>query len=150
LNKRTSILLTALLACTLILATETHAAKKEPGIEAMVQQFEEGLNKRDLSKIEQLVAADLVVLENGHRNDGWKDFRDNHLIPEMKEPALPSKTELVRVRVTQQMAWAYTRTEINLPMKDSKKRTALLWSVYVFEKRGNDWKLVLLDWSIRA
>ena len=29
-----------------------------------------------------LVSPDVVVLENGRRNDGWADFRDNHLIPE--------------------------------------------------------------------
>jgi ketosteroid isomerase-like protein len=150
LKKLVQAVFATLLLCFLSHASGTDTPKPDETIRTLVTRFEEGLNKRDLSKIEPLVAEDLVVLENGHRNDGWADFRDNHLVPEMKEPALPSKTELLKLRVTPHMAWAYTRTEIALPMKNSKKRTALLWSVYVFEKRGEEWKLVLLDWSIRS
>ena len=39
----------------------------------------QGSSARD-NPIQALVSADVVVLENGHRNDGWTDFRDNHLI----------------------------------------------------------------------
>lgn len=121
----------------------------EAAVRAAIQQFEDGLNKRDLSKIEAVVAEDLVVLENGHRNDGWADFRDNHLVPEMKEPAAPSKTEVIRVKATPEMAWGYTRTEMPVTRKSGEKATLLLWSTYIVEKRAGKWKIVLLDWSIR-
>jgi ketosteroid isomerase-like protein len=127
-----------------------HDGEDEAEVRRVVQQFEEGLNKRDLSKIEPLVAPEIVALENGHRNDGWADFRDNHLVPEMKEPAPPSKTEIIKVKATPQMAWAYTRTEMTLTLKTGEKANALLWSVYVLEKRGSQWKIVLLDWSLRV
>lgn len=125
-------------------------ASDEAEVRRVVQRFEEGLKKRDLSKIEPLVAPEMVALENGHRNDGWADFRDNHLVPEMKEPAPPSRSEIVKVKATPQMGWAYTKTEMTLTRKTDEKANALLWSVYVLEKRGSQWKIVLLDWSLRV
>ena len=79
------------------------------------------------------------MFENGHRNDGWQDFRDNHLVPEMKEPKHPAKGTLVRLRATPEMAWGYMRP---------RTVSHVLWSVYVLELRGQGWKIVSLDWSI--
>lgn len=122
----------------------------EAEIRSVVHHFQQALEQRDVSAIEKLVAKDLVVLENGHRNDGWLDFRDNHLIPEMKEPAPPSKTELIKVKATDTMGWAYTRTAMSLTRKSGEKVDVELWSVYVVEKRGKEWMIALLDWSMRT
>jgi ketosteroid isomerase-like protein len=122
----------------------------EQEIRDIVQSFEQALKERDLARIENLVAEDMVALENGYRNDGWKDFRDNHLIPEMKEPAAPSRAKIVKVVATPQMGWAYSRTDLTLTRKSGGKVEALLWSVYVLEKRGGQWKIVLLDWSLHV
>lgn len=122
----------------------------EQEVRSIVQSFEQALKERDLARIENLVAEDMVALENGYRNDGWKDFRDNHLIPEMKEPAPPSRTEVIKVVATPQMGWAYSRTDLTLTRKGGEKMEALLWSVYVLEKRDGQWKVVLLDWSMHV
>ncbi len=122
----------------------------ETEVRSVVNHFQQALEQRDVSAIEKLVAKDLVVLENGHRNDGWLDFRDNHLVPEMKEPAPPSQTELVRITASDTMGWAYTRTTMSLTRKNGEKADAELWSVYVVEKRGAEWKISLLDWSMRV
>ncbi len=122
---------------------------KEADVRKIIHQFEAGLNQRDLSKIEPLMAADLVALENGHRNDGWVDFRDHHLVPEMKQPAPESKTELVKIKVSKEMAWAYTKTEMQMTAKAGDPVSMMLWSTYILEKRGKEWKIVLLDWSLR-
>lgn len=122
----------------------------EAEVRSVVNHFQQALEQRDVSAIAKLAAKDLVVLENGHRNDGWLDFRDNHLIPEMKEPAPASKAELIRVTATDTMGWAYTRTIMSLTRKNGEKVDAELWSVYVVEKRGKEWKIALLDWSMRV
>jgi ketosteroid isomerase-like protein len=121
----------------------------EADVRKVISQFESGVQARDLSKIEPLMADDLVALENGHRNDGWADFRDNHLVPEMKEPAPESKTELVKIKVSKEMAWAYTKTEMKVSPKTGDPINMQLWSTYILEKRGPEWKIVLLDWSLR-
>ena len=122
----------------------------EQEVRTVVASFEQALKERDLAKIESLVAEDMAAFENGHRNDGWKDFRDNHLVPEMKEPAPPSRAEIVKLVATPQMGWAYSRTDLTLTRKTGEKVEALLWSVYVLEKRGGQWKIVLLDWSLHV
>ena len=47
-------------------------------VRRVIQGFEQAVAARDITKVEQVVAPDIVVFENGGRNDGWADFRDNH------------------------------------------------------------------------
>ena len=131
-------------------AFQTQSPTPEDDVRGVIQRFEQGLAARDLSKIEPLMAADLVAFENGHRNDGWQDFRDRHLVPEMREPAPPSKSQIVKIVATPQMGWGYTRTDMTLTRKNGEKVQAVLWSVYVVEKRAEGWKLALLDWSFKV
>jgi len=120
---------------------KTHASTPE----TIMQSFHDALQTRDLKRIESLVAADLVVFENGERNDGWTDFRDNHLVPEMKDPAPQTKWQLVKVRAVRGQAWGYTRETFT----SRRGREVVLWSIYVLEKRAGEWKIVMLDWSIK-
>ncbi len=148
---RPAALIAAILALALGLgALQAQSSSPEDEVRNVIQRFEQGLAERDLSKIEPLMAADMVAFENGHRNDGWADFRDHHLVPEMKEPVPPSKSEVVRIAATAQMGWGYTRTDMTLTRKNGQKVQAVLWSVYVVEKRAEGWKLAMLDWSFRV
>lgn len=142
--------LVAILTCLGIAATVLFAATPaDTGARNVIQQFHDALDRHDVAAIGAIVSPDVVVLENGHRNDGWADFRDNHLIPEFKEPAGPSKWEFVKVVVHSDMAWGYTKQTIDVNGKDGKRGGYLVWSAYVLEKSGPAWKVVLLDWSVR-
>lgn len=138
------ILVVAVLSMS-VLAWPEEGPKAE--VRAVIEQFERGLAERDLAKIEPLMAEDMVAFENGHRNDSWADFRDHHLVPEMKEPAPPMKGELVRLVATPQMGWGYTKTSMTLTRKSGEKVEATLWSVYALERREGKWRIVMLDWS---
>lgn len=136
------------LAAFLLAGDATAVGEPEDAARDVVTRFERALQDHDLPAIAALVADDVVVFENGHRNDGWQDFRDNHLAPEMKEPGHPMKTTSVKVRATPQMAWSYSRTELFADPKRPRKVSHVLWSVYVLEPRPEGWKIVSLDWSI--
>jgi ketosteroid isomerase-like protein len=127
---------------------ESPATPAEQEAAATIARFERALQGRDVPGIAEVVADDIVVFENGHRNDGWSDFRDNHLIPEMKEAAPPMKSQLLKVVASPAMAWAYTRTDIFQAREGGQKATHRLWSVYILEKREGTWKITMLDWSI--
>ncbi len=129
---------------------QAQSPSPEDEVRSVILRFEQGLAERDLSKIEPLMAADLVAFENGHRNDGWADFRDHHLVPEMKEPPPPMKSQLVHISMTPGMAWGYTKTTMTLTRKNGEKVEATLWSVYVLEKREDQWKIAMLDWSFKV
>lgn len=131
-----------------IATTVFAAGPDEAGVKSVIQQFQQALERRDVAAIEGLVLPDVVVLENGVRNQGWADFRDNHLIPEFKEPAAPSRWEFVKVVATSEMAWGYTKQTIDVTGKDDKHVGYMVWSAYVLQKTGSTWKVVLLDWSV--
>ena len=82
-------------------------------------------------------------------NDGWADFPDNHLVPEFTEPAEPSRWEFVKVAVSSEVAWGYTKQTINQTWKDGKPVGYFVWSAHVLQKVGSVWKVVLLGWSVR-
>jgi ketosteroid isomerase-like protein len=132
-----------------IATTVFAAGPDETGVKGVIQQFQQALERRDVAAIEALVSPDVVVLENGHRNQGWADFRDNHLIPEFKDPAAPSKWEFEKVVSSSEMGWGYTKQTIDVTGKDGKHAGYLVWSAYVLQKTGSTWKVVLLDWSVR-
>ncbi len=132
-------------ASLLVVATASFvfaAGPDETGVKGVIQQFQEALDRRDVGAIEGLVSPDVVVLENGHRNDGWVDFRDNHLIPEFKEPPSPSKWEFVKVVAGSEMAWGYTKQTIGVAGKDGKHIGYVVWSAYVLQKSRSTWKVV--------
>lgn len=139
----------ALLATTAYVQTPP-ATADETRVRQTVEQFERGLNERKLELIEPVVAPDLVAFENGHRNDGWADFRDHHLAPEMKEPSPPSQRELVRIKAGSDMAWVYTKTTMQITRANGDKAELLVWSIYILEKRAGEWKIVSLDWSLAS
>ena len=134
----------------ILISTVVFAADSDnTEVKAVIQKFQEAVERHDVAAVGALVAPDIVVLENGHRNEGWADFRDNHLVPEFKEPAEPSKWEFVRVVAGSDMAWGYTRETIDVTGKDGKHTGYLVWSAYVLQKSGPIWKVVLLNWSVR-
>lgn len=136
-------------ALALAVAAPSAEGVAEEEVRRIVSEFQAGLAAHDIERIEPLVAPDLVAFENGRRNDGWADFRDNHLKPEFEADAPPQEWEFVRVKASAEMAWAYTKTDLHVTRGNGEKLELLLWSVYVLEKRGGEWKIVVLDWSLR-
>lgn len=120
--------------------TAAHPAKD------VVERFEKALEQRDLAAIDAVMDPAMVAFENGHRNDSWADFRDNHLKPEMQEPAPAMERKLMHFTAGEDLAWAYTRANFT----SARGRAYELWSVYVLGKRRDGWKIVMLDWSMRA
>jgi len=139
------------LGAVALFSAASHAqadSRPEDAARDVVARFERALQDHDVPGIAALVADDIVVFENGHRNDDWQDFRDNHLVPEMSGPRHPVKGTPVKLRATPQMAWGYTRTELFASSAKPRTVTHVLWSVYVLELRREGWKIVSLDWSI--
>ena len=137
-----------IVALALLCAPVVAADDNEKEARRIITEFQEGLAAHDVTKIEPLVAADMVAFENGHRNHSWQDFRDNHLLPEFKGPVRPMEWEFIKVVATQQMVWGYTQSTFTTTRRNGDKVDLQLWSIYVLEKRGGQWKLTVLDWSL--
>lgn len=138
-------------ALAVLLAAPGAAAEgPEAEVRRIIKEFQEGSAAHDISKLEPLMAEDMVAFENGGRNDGWKDFRDNHLIPEFEGPAAPMEWEFVRVVATPEMGWGYTKSTFTVMRRNGEEIELLLWSIYVLEKRDGNWKITVLDWSLKV
>jgi len=126
--KALNLITVLLVANVMALAQSTHNPEEE--VRNVISRFEVALQKHDVQVIEELVSRDIVVFENGHRNDGWQDFRDHHLLPEFKASSTQYKTEVVRV----------------VQKKDDSPD---VWTIYVLRRNETSWKIIMLDWSVR-
>lgn len=53
-------------------------------IESWVQAYDAAFNAKDLEKLGTFYHPDVTVYEGGGINNGWADYRDRHLGPELK------------------------------------------------------------------
>ncbi|MBI3476328.1 MAG: nuclear transport factor 2 family protein [Acidobacteria bacterium] len=143
--KPATLLVAVLAVVSVIAAAQTEADQTE--VRSVISEFERALQTRSIEKIERLVSADVVVFENGYRNDGWADFRDRHLIPQFKASPTQYKSEIVKIDVGPSMAWGYSRMSRAI-IHDGDKRPDL-WAIYILKKEANKWRIVELSWSVR-
>ena len=125
------------LSCAFGARAETPANE----VRSVITAFEDGMADRNVAHLQKVVAGDVVSIRNGIRSDGWEDFRDHRLIPEFAQAAPASRWEIVKLNASADLAWAYAKTRVA-----TKGRTeTFLWTVFVLERRGKEWKIVLID-----
>jgi ketosteroid isomerase-like protein len=88
----------------------------------------------------------LTVFESGHANYGWKDYRDNHLMPEMGEM---KNTKYgfsdIKIHVAGNTAWATLKYTISADMMDNGKTRHIEGGglgTAILEKRDGRWQIV--------
>lgn len=143
--KLATVLFVVLAGVSVIAAGQTEADQTE--VRSVITEFEKALQTRSIENIERLVSADVVVFENGYRNDGWSDFRDRHLVPQFKASPTHYTSEIVKVDVGPSIAWGYSRMSRSI-VHDGRERPDL-WAIYVLKKGADKWKIVELSWSVR-
>ncbi len=98
----------------------------------------------DLAALDQLWANDesVTVFESGHANYGWKDYRNTHLAPELKEfkNTKYSFSDL-KVKVEGKTAWATFKYSLAAEMGTRKIESGGLGTA-VLEKRDGKWRIV--------
>ncbi len=104
--------------------------------------------KNDMPAASRVWANDeaLTVFEQGHANYGWKDYRDNHLGPEMAEMK-NTKYALsdIRVHLAGTTAWATFKYTIAADVLDNGKTRHIDGGglgTAVLEKRADGWLIV--------
>lgn len=104
--------------------------------------------KNDLAAATQVWVNDesLTVFESGHANYGWKDYRDNHLGPEMREMK-NTKYGLseVQIHLAGETAWATFRYSIAADVVENGKQRHVDsggLGTAILEKRAGVWQIV--------
>lgn len=55
-----------------------------PAIETWLKGYDQAFNAKDLDKLATFYHPDVTIFEGGGINNGWADYRDHHLGPELK------------------------------------------------------------------
>ena len=144
--------LIVLVGCFLVLAvfglhlTSAISAQNNEvkAVREILTQEAQAVEKGDLAALDKLWAntEDVTVFESGHANYGWRDYRENHLGPELK---LFKNTKYafsdLKVKVDGKTAWATFKYTISAEMKERKIEGSGLGTA-ILEKRSGKWVIV--------
>ena len=137
------------LAATAGLAAK--AASGEAAVLAAVSAYRSAIAEGSLDKLAAVVEPELTVLEGMHLNQGWADYRDNHIGPEMKEWKSFSVADpsVVTVSVAGDWAYAVSRATYTIVMPE---KTVVLEAAetFVLRRRGGSWRVRHVHSSART
>ena len=107
--------------------------------------------RNDMVALDTLYAGDsLLVIEGAGINRGWKDYRDNHLGPELKEfKNFKYRPFEIEARVVGDVAWVTYRYAISAEMGE-RKIDSVGRGTAILERRGAKWVVRLTQTGSRA
>jgi ketosteroid isomerase-like protein len=143
---RLSVLLVLLVSFA---GTVARAQGNEPGaamsadaqaVTATIRALFAAAERSDLAALDTLYAGDsLVVIEGAGINRGWRDYRDNHLGPELRAfQNFKYRPFEIEVRVAGNVAWAMYRYAISATTGE-RQVDAVGRGTAILERRGQKW-----------
>lgn len=116
----------------------------EAGVRTALLQSAAGFERGELALLDKVYVNDesVTIFESGYANYGWADYRDHHLVPEMKEFKNTKYTlSDIRVKVSGNTAWATYKYELTGDLKDRVIDVKGLGTA-VLERRQSLWLIV--------
>lgn len=130
--------LTFLVAATAGLA----ASSDETAVRKVLADYRTAMEERSVAKLAEVVSDDLLVLEGTYKNDGWKDYRDNHIGPEMAEWKEFNVAGLKLTKLEVGGDLAYAVQEATYTIVDAKGTVVMLAAeTVVLAKEPKGWKI---------
>ena len=147
-NRMTMVAALVFLAALGLTAAMRSSAVAQGDVERAVRdvllQNATGFEKGDLATLNKVWANDeaVTVFESGHANYGWADYRDHHLVPELKDFKNTKYTlSDIRIKVAGKTAWATFKYALTGQFKDRAVDVNGLGTA-VLEERGGNWLIV--------
>ncbi|MEO7134629.1 MAG: DUF1775 domain-containing protein [Vicinamibacterales bacterium] len=112
-------------------------------LEAWLKAYDAAFNAKDLDKLATFYHPDVTIYEGGGINNGWIDYRDHHLGPELKSfenLEFGHSNTKVTVLPGGQSAYATSEYAIKAKMGDRQLDSGGLETL-VLVKDGNVWKI---------
>ena len=131
-----------------ILPVQPVSEQAKPAV-AVVDQFSSALESGDLERVGELLADDVVILENG----GAEHSREEYLSGHAKYDAAFLKDSHIQVthrtaRAEGSLAWVATESELHATEK-GEPFTLLSTETMVVRKTDTGWRIVHVHWSSR-
>ncbi len=139
---RTVYRLIGVLAFVLASASGFAASSEEAAVRKVLADYRTAMEERSVAKLAAVVSDDLLVLEGTHKNDGWADYRDKHIGPEMAEwkEFKVADPRITRLEVSDDMAYAVQ--EATYTIVDAKGPVVMLGAETVLLGKGpKGWRI---------
>ncbi len=143
-----SVLILAVVGCFAFPQTSSAHADDEAAVRDALMKSASSFEKNDMATATQVWANDesLTVFEQGHANYGWKDYRDNHLGPEMREMKNTKYAfSDIKIHLAGKTAWATLKYTISADVTDNGKQRHVDGAglgTAVLEQRDGHWRIV--------
>ena len=127
------------------------ASSGEDAVTAWMQSFDRAFVAKDLDKLASFYHPDVTIFEGGGVNNGWADYRDHHIGPELKGfENLQFEHRNVAVHMLDGGRVAYVTSEYALKARVSDRDVdSAGLETLVLMKVGNAWKIRHSHTSVR-
>lgn len=118
------------------------ASPEEGAIRKVLADYQAAMEARSVEKLAAVVTDDLLILEGTHKNDGWADYRDKHIGPEMADwtEFKAADSKISRLEVSGDLAYAVQ--EATLTIVTAKEPIVMLSAeTFVMGKTDKGWKI---------
>jgi ketosteroid isomerase-like protein len=146
--KRCWIILLLLTFVRVSLAQETNEDQAAAVVETLTK-YAAAVQSKDIPEIEKYVVTtdEFTTFEGGNSNEGWTDYRDNHLAPELKEfLEVQYSYQDIKPHVMGKMAYATLKYNIAVKMKERDASAKGLATVILTQQDGG-WKILHMHTS---
>ncbi len=118
--------------------------KDEEVIKQILVMEAEAIEKGDFQTLDKIWSNDKAVLvfENGGVNEGWENYRNKHLAPELKSfKNLKFAVSDIVVKADKKIAWATYKYTLAADFNKQKIDTGGIGTM-IFEKKNGKWLIV--------
>jgi ketosteroid isomerase-like protein len=123
--------------------------KQHAEVLAVVERFHDAIKGGDATLAERVLAADVTIYEQGHREASRAEYLGHHFKEDVAfAKAVPSTVDARTATVSGDLAVATSESSATGVYKDKPVKTANL-STYVLAKRDSGWVIVHVHWSSR-
>jgi len=122
-------------------------------VEAWLKSYDAAFNAKDLDKLATFYHSDVTIYEGGGINDGWIDYRDRHLGPELKSfenLQFGHSNTKVLMLPGGQSAYATSEYAIKAKMGDRQLDSGGLETLVLVKSADGTWKIRHSHTSSRA
>lgn len=124
------------------------ASPDEAAVRKVLADYRTAMEERSVAKLAEVVSGDLLVLEGTYKNGGWKDYRDNHIGPEMAEWKEFKAAGLTLTKLELSGGMAYAVQEATYTIVDARGPVVLQAAeTVVLGKETKGWKIKHLHLS---
>lgn len=133
-----------------LLAVSVAAADESAAVKRVLGAYRAAMEARSVESLAKIVDGDLLVLEGTHKNAGWKDYRDNHIGPEMAEwkSFASSEPRLAALEIERDMAYAVQEATCTIVTAD---KTVVMASAetFVLRRSKGGWRVKHVHMSFK-